>query len=339
MLVLIFIRPQEAVDGAQRAMRMWYSGVAPAMLPFLALMPMITAPEACAAYRKLFSGIMNRLFHLPGAAAPAVIAAMISGSPGGAAMIYEMKANGGLTDSDAARIALAVTGVSPAWLVLGVGCSMLGSRGAGLKLAGIQAAVQLFLLKTLEKVKIGNAQEDKLLKPLSVEKPMWRAVETVICVCGYMAVFGAYGNVLASFIGKKAGAVLLSALDLPSGAAIISQKAFPRQMAALGAAMGFGGLCIAAQNMEKIRNLGVRWQDYLAVRISSAAICATMSLLIFENRPSGALNDPALGKIYVISLLIAGIFAVPGMIFLSKNIFLNKGKDGKTDGEICQKPN
>ncbi len=339
MLVLIFIRPREAVEGAQRAMRMWYQGVAPAMLPFLVLMPMITAPEACIAYRKIFSGIMHRLFHLPGTAAPAVIAAMISGSPGGAAIIYEMKSAGEISDSDAARIALAVSGVSPAWLVLGVGCGMLGSKAAGLKLAAVQAAVQLFLLKLLEKVKIETVREIRQLQRVSQGRPMWSAAETVISVCGYMAVFGAYGNVLSSFIGEKAGIVMMSVLDLPSGAGMIAGKNFPGQMAALGAAVGFGGICIAAQNMERIRNFGIGWREYLTVRVSAAAVCGSACAVMFGKQHSAGLNTAAHGKIYVISLLIAGILAVPGMIFLSKNIFLNKGKDGKTQGDFCQNPN
>ena len=338
MLILIFIRPGEAVSGAQRAMRMWYQGVAPAMLPFLALMPMITAPEACMAYRKIFSAPM-RFFHLPGAAAPAIIAAMVSGSPGGAAIIYEMKEGGGISDSDAARIALAVSGVSPAWLVLGVGCGMLGSKSAGLKIAAVQAAVQLFLLKSLEKVKIAPPRKSTYIqRPLS-GGAMWSAAQTVITVCGYMAVFGAYGNVLASFIGEKPGIALMSVLDLPSGAGMLAANNFPGRMAAIGAAVGFGGICIAAQNMERIRNFGIRWRDYLSVRLSFAAICGVSCLLIFENRPFAARISPANGKIYVISLLTAGIFALPGMIFLSKNIFLNKGKDEKMNGEICQNPN
>ena len=339
MLILIFVRPQEAVDGAQRAMRTWFTGVAPAMLPFLALMPMITAPEACAAYQKLFSGIMNRLFKLPGAAAPAVIAAMISGSPGGSAVIYEMKAGGGISNTDAARIALAVGGVSPGWLVLGVGCGMLGSKAAGLKFAAIQIVVQLFLLKLLEKVKIENAPGSEMHQPKTANRQMWSAVETVLGVCGYMAVFGAYGNVLASFAGKTAGTVLMSVLDLPSGVGMISDQIFRGRYAAIGAAIGFGGLCIAAQNVERIRSFGIRWMDYLFVRLISAILNGGLCAVAFRNmRPEEVFRVPH-GKIYVISLLAAGIFTVPGMIFLSKNIFLNKRKGKKNNAEICQKPN
>ena len=179
VMALIFVRPQQAVNGVQRAMRMWYQGVAPALLPFLALMPMLTGREACAAYEKIFSPVMKKCFRLPGSAAPAVIAAILAGSPGGSAAVNEIRSGGGLSDRHAARIALSVCGVSPAWLVLGVGCSLLGSKAAGVKLALIQAAVQLILLKTLEKVEIQTpvAKQD-IFCPAHTGAPVWRRSQT-----------------------------------------------------------------------------------------------------------------------------------------------------------------
>ena len=326
MLILIFIRPQETVDGAQRAMQLWYTGVAPAMLPFLALTPMITCPEACLAYRKIFSGIMKGLFRLPGEAAPAVIAAMISGSPGGALTICGIYASGGISQQEAARISLACAGVSPAWLVLGVGCGMLGSKTAGWKLAVIQAAVQLFLLKLLEKVEIHCLAEKRDMQKAFSASPMRTAVETVLCVCGYMCVFSAYGSAIASFAGKDAGTGLLAVLDLPAGLGRIAEKGFPGDSFAMGAAVGFGGLCIAAQNMERLKGLGVRWKDYIAIRLTAGAVCSLLCGFALENIHPGSTAADINGKIYVISLLAAGICAVPGLIFLSKNIFLNKRK-------------
>ena len=321
MLILIFARPQQAVEGGQRAMRLWYTGVAPAMLPFLALMPIITGPEACNAYRKMFSGIMKKLFRLPGEAAPAVIAAMISGSPGGAVTVCEMLSSGGFTNAEAVRIALACSGVSPAWLVLGVGCGMLGSKADGLKLAAIQVVVQFSLLKLLEKVEIpgtGNPHQ-----PAPGSAGMWRAVESTLGVCGYMVVFGAAGSVLASFAGKYVSAALLAVLDLPTGLAEITAANFTARPLAIGGALGFGGICIGMQNLERLSGMGVRRRDYFAVRALSASVTAMMAAIWLRSGAHNAAEGTNSVRIYAFSLLGAAIFSVPGMIFLSKNIFLN----------------
>ena len=326
MLVLIFIRPQHAVDGAQRGMRMWYQGVAPALLPFLALMPMLTGSEACKAYEKMLSPLMRKLFRLPGAAAPAIVAGIISGSPGGAAAVCSVKTSGGIDNKQAARIALAVSGVSPAWLVLGVGSKMLGSKAVGLKLAAVQLAIQLFLLKLLEKVEIQTHVAKQDIFCPAHTGAVRNAVETTIAVCGYMAVFGACGNVIASFAGKNAGIALMALLDLPSGAALIAENRFPGYLIALSAAAGFGGICIAAQNMDKLRYIGVRWRDYIAVRALAAAMFAIIGVLVFRNDIQISRYTPKYANIYALSLLAAALFALPTMIYISKNIFLNKGK-------------
>lgn len=321
LLILMFLRPQQAVDGGQRAMRLWYTGVAPAMLPFLALMPMLTSPEACAAYERMLSGWMRKLFGLPGSAAPAVVAAMLSGSPGGAIAVGNVYAAGGITETEARRISLALAGVSPAWLVMGVGCGMLGSRADGLKLALIQAAVQLFLLKLLEKVEIPGQGKPQRTPPASAG--MWRAVESTLGVCGYMVFFGAAGSVLASFAGKYASAALLAVLDLPTGLAEITAADFTARPLAIGGALGFGGICIGMQNLERLSGIGVRRRDYFAVRGLSASLTAMLAAIWLRSGACNAAADANSVKIYAFSLLAAAIFSVPGMIFLSKNIFLN----------------
>ena len=126
IFLLILLKPQQAATSAQQAMAAWYSSVAPALFPFLVLMPLLTSKEACVAYERLFGRWMRPVFRLPGSAVPAVIAGMIAGSPGGAIALRRVVSNSGLTGPEARRIALAVGGVSPAYLIMGVGQQLHG---------------------------------------------------------------------------------------------------------------------------------------------------------------------------------------------------------------------
>ena len=326
LLLGILIRPQAAVEGAQRAMRVWCTGVAPSLFPFLALMPVLTGPEACAAYNALLSGGMRRLFHLPGAAAPAVVTGMIAGSPGGAIAVCRIARYGGLPAPDARRIALAVSGVSPGYLILGVGFALYGSVQLGLALAAIQFCIQLALLWLLR----GILPDGMDAPPALPQEPARRegmraAVESVLVICGYMVLFGAIGSVVASFAGPDAGLAVLLGADLPSGLSELATRSFPGKMLIQGVAIGFGGLCIAAQNLDVLREVGVRPAEYLAVRGVAAGLFGCISGVIL--RAQEANFAPELGKtglVYAFSLAIACIFAVPGLIFLTKELFLNK---------------
>lgn len=328
LLLGILIRPNAAVAGAQRAMRVWCTSVAPALFPFLALMPVLTGPEACAAYNSLLNGVMRRLFHLPGAAATASLIGMIAGSPGGAIAVCRIARSGGLHASEARRIALAVSGVSPAYLMLGVGFGLYGSMSLGLALAAIQLCIQLALLWLLRGVLPDRTDELPALAEAPIRSDGMRgAVESVLVICGYMVLFGAIGAVIASFTGANVGLAVLLTADLPSGLAELAARSFPGKMLIQGVAIGFGGLCIAAQNLDALRSIGVRASEYLAVRGVAAGLFGCVSGVILRAQEANFASEfGKTGLIYAFSLAIACIFAVPGLIFLSKELFLNKEK-------------
>ena len=326
LLLGILIRPEAAVAGAQRAMRVWCSSVAPSLFPFLALMPVLTGPEACAAYDFLFSGVMRRLFHLPGRAAPAVVTGIIAGSPGGALAVCRIARSGGLGTSDARRIALAVSGVSPAYLILGVGFGLYGSMHLGLALAVIQFCIQLALLWLLRGILCDQGAVPALPPDRMQKDGMRAAVEVVLAICGYMVLFGAIGSVVASFAGADVGLAVLLAADLPSGLSELAARSFPGKMLIQGVFIGFGGLCIAAQNLDALREIGVRPTEYLAVRGVAAGLFGCISGVILRAQDANfALTLDKPGLAYAFSLAVACIFAIPGLIFLSKELFLNKG--------------
>lgn len=322
VLLLVLLRPQASVDGAQRAMRLWYESVAPALFPFLALMPVLTGADACAAYERALGGIMMRLFRLPGSAAPAMIIGMIAGSPGGALALRRVAGQSGMEIRDARRIALAVCGVSPAYLILGVGHGLYGSVSMGIRLALVQLITQLLLLRVLD------GGEDASPAPAFPESEnrgwIGGAVEHLLAVCGCMVFFGSVCNVLGSFIGNGAGIALRLVVDLPTGLAALREWNLSGRMLIQGAAIGFGGICIGAQNMGALREIGIRWKDYLAARVTAAVIqgCAAGLLPSFAGTNTFHLSQG--GNAYAFSLLAAGICMLPVLNFLSKKFFLNK---------------
>lgn len=329
VIVGILLRPESAVAGAQRAMRLWVSSVAPALFPFLVLMPVLTGPEACTAYTALFSRIMQPLFHLPGQAAPAVVIGMISGSPGGAIATARIAGQSGMQCGQAWRIALAVAGVSPAFLVMGVGQGLYGSAALGAKLALIQMAVQLILLFALRSFFSGETQKTTLKPDRAQDQPVRQAVEHVLVICGYMVFFSALACVAASLLGKESGLALLLLMDLPSGLAELSVYSFPGAPFTLGAAIGFGGLCIGMQNLDVLGSTGLSLRDYIAVRCMGASLMGMGCMLVLPESAvtlAERVRNPI--NACAFSVLIAAVLALLGMIHFTKKYLINK--DGVT---------
>ena len=277
LVFLLLLWPAEALSAAQGAMRTWAGSVGPSLFPFLALLPMLTAPAARRVYARVLGWLMRPLFRLPGSAAPALLIGLLAGSPAGALAVERVSE--GMPRGEARRLGLMCAGVSPVYLVGGVGAALFGSAAMGLWLALAQAAGQLLLGVALR----GRFAEDAETLPVFPERereaPVRAAVGSVLQVCGYMALFSVAAAMAAKLLGGAAGDLLLYIADMPSGLARAAQTGAPWALA--GAVAGFGGLCIAAQNMAMLRQLGVRWRDYLAARGFVAAVCALALQLRF----------------------------------------------------------
>lgn len=317
--------PETALNAAREAMSAWYYSVAPALFPFMALMPMLTSPQSARAYEFLLGPLLRRLLKLPGAAAPAIVVAMTAGSPAGAIAA----ARSGLSRRDQKRVVLCTCGLSPAFLVTGVGASMLGNPGDGHILLRAQLFSQLVMLLCTR-----GRSEEPSRTPVQQEVPgtdtIRAAVSAVLSVCGYMVVFSTSAAILARILrSETAGLVALTLLDLPSGARALAGLSIERaaKLLLVAAAAGFGGMCIAAQNLSACRNVGISFAKYLSARMSHACLmtAATAFQLRFE---MGKAQIPL--PIMEISALIAVILIVPALIFWKKNLFLNKRNLPKT---------
>lgn len=338
MLIAILLQPQAAVDGAQSAMRMWATSVAPALFPFLAMLPVLAGKEACEAYRHMFARLMGGL-GLPPQGAPAILIGMISGSPGGALAIKRIAAQSGMPKADACRITLAVSGLSPAYLILGVGQGLFGSPALGARLAMLQAAIQIAMLFLLR-----GAFDDKAgVVPAAPDAQMRGAigcaVENVLAICGYMVLFSAASAVLSQWIGRDAGRILLLAADLPSGVAQLAAWDLPGKMFLLGGALGFGGLCIAAQNLHALRDADVHTAEYLAAKGISAALFAMIAGVLHAPERVQSQSLPSALTGYAFSMLAALLLALPVLIYFSNTLFLNKQKSAPDKAESKRNAN
>lgn len=327
ILAILLLRPGETVASAQQAMKIWYTSVAPALFPFLALMPLLTSEEACKAYEALFSRWMRPLFRLPGSAAPAVIAGMIAGSPGGAITLKRVAVNSNLSPGEARRIALAVSGVSPAYLIIGVGQGLHGSVRLGMNLALAQACTQLLLLALLPSHREDHERICGMDQEIDQRNPITAAVESILGVCGYMVFYGVIAGALSGMLGEGIGDALLLIMDLPSGLAALAKSQLPMKLMLQGAAIGFSGMCIISQNLNALKGLNLKRREYLVVRLASAFMIGLASIAMQSGwmGMAGKMSE-ALRKSYAISLLFAAIAILPGLYLLSKQLFLNKRK-------------
>ena len=323
LMALLLARPQAAALGALRAMAAWAASVAPAVFPFLALMPLLTCDEAARAYEKLLGGLTARLFRLPGAAAPAMVIGMVAGVPAGPLAARSVAARTGLDRGQLQCLAIAAMGFSPAFLISGVGAGMLGSAALGWRLLLGQLLTQLTLLVATRRLWRDRLQPVEPLPEEAEASPVRSAVLVALTVCGYMALFGALTGALRAWIGRGASNALLCLLDVPSGARLLAASGVEARikLPLLAGMCGFGGICVAAQNLRALKGCGIPAGEYLAARLLAAGLCAGFVALMARFDGSARLPfDAVRQNPLAAAALVACALSVPVLVKMRKSI-------------------
>ena len=140
--------PAQALYATRAAIANWGLVVAPALFPFMVVLPYLTCHEACVVYQKVFGALSRRAFALPGTAASAIVTGLAAGSPAGAMAVARVARREGMTTGEAARMAGIACGLGPIYIVSGMGVALSGSAAEGWRLA-ISQFVALILTGVL----------------------------------------------------------------------------------------------------------------------------------------------------------------------------------------------
>lgn len=316
-VALLLARPEAAANAAREALAQWYRVVAPALFPFMALMPLLTSDESLHFYERIFGGLMG-LFGLPGAAASAVAVGLLAGSPAGCFAARRAAAGSGMNRGQLERLSAACCGLSPGFLISGVGAGMLGSAALGHILLRSQVAAQLILLALPAGREAGPIQ----VPPVAArDDSVGGAVRAVLGVAGYMALFAALAGALGALAGERIGNAALALMDVTSGARVVSAAALPMpaKLALLSGLTTFGGVCVCAQNLAALAGCGVRAAPFVARRAFAAAMAALLTWAQLRYPPRvfiSAAPDPL-----KVACLAAVLMAIPAIYRLKKIYF------------------
>ena len=314
-VALLLSKPQAASKGAAEALVRWYASVAPALFPFLALMPLLTCGEAVGVYEKLLARPMRACFKLPGAAAPGMIVGMAAGTPAGALAARNVAAESGMNRGQLHRLVAGIAGFSPAFLVGGIGVGMLNSAAMGWKLWEAQLLTQITLMLLLRGAWKSRTEGVEAVGGAADDRPIRGAVMGILTICGYMTLFGALAGALSEWVGQGPADVLVCLMDVPSGALRVTKLAMPEdiRLLLLAGMCGFGGMCIIAQSLGALKGCGVGAGAYVGIRVLAGAIEAgCMALLLKLPRlKAGYIIEPIRKKPLAAAMLIAAVLACP----------------------------
>ena len=332
---LLLIYPETALNAALSAAHGWYTSVAPALFPFMTLMPLLTCPDSIRTWERLLGRLMRPLLNLPGAAAPAIVIALTAGSPAGAHAAVRICSEARMSRAQLERLIGCTCGFSPAFLITGVGVSMLGSASDGMLLLRAQILSQLTLLFLTR-----HTRPDLPLPPVpesTQPEPIRSAVLNVLAVCGYMIVFAVAAAILARLLrSPDVGLAALCLLDAPSAARSIASLPLSREvkLLSISAVTASGGLCAAVQNLAACKNTGVRPAKYAVSRLLHTLLTTAFTAIQLHKT---ILSTAFFARPMEFSALTAAFLSVPVLIFWKKDPFLNRRNFEKASQKAPQK--
>ncbi len=275
---------QSVLDGIS----LWAACVLPAVFPFLFLTALLTALPPFSAFSKKFSPVMGKIFRISGAGGGAAILAALSGYPVGARLLCDLSESGAVAREEKFRLACLATTSGPMFLVGSVGCMMYRSMKAGAILLFchlLSVWTVCFLLrfsaKRTEPVPPPPpARQDGLLYD-----SLYRAVISILCVGGLIALFSCFGQMLADLglfrllsFGPCSEGVLRGLLEMTSGCAALAELGTPLSLACACALVTFGGMCVLCQQATYLVRAGVSMPKFLLVKCLQAALAFGLCL-------------------------------------------------------------
>lgn len=263
----LLIDSNQAMLRAREAMSLWASSVAPALFPFLALLPALTDEAALSAYERLFGRGVKKLFRISGASAAPCLIGLIAGSPAGAIATLRAYRAGAISKRDARVLSALSSGVGPVFIVSSVGGGMMNDTEAGVRLLICAWASSFISAFLISRIRLSGADE---FYEGGFEAPSTGAVREavvgILTVCGYMTVFrvfagGLPGEIYAFFEISGGCSVAAGKGSLPMASAVI----------------GFGGVCLLAQNYAHLKSAGMGFFELFLIKAAGGMLCAGLS--------------------------------------------------------------
>lgn len=332
--------PKAAADGALQGLILSFKTVIPALFPYFVLSNLFIRFGAAKLFAKPLQGILNRIFHLPGSCAPALILGFLGGYPIGAKTAAELYNEGLCSKADAASLLSFCSCAGPGFILGFVGSGIFRSTKAGMLLWAVHILSAL-LTGLLLRRKNTIPQNAKTAVPASSApfsesfvSSLSSAVQSSLGICGTVVFFSVLLSLLhaAGLLSPLDDSALLSALlcgalELTGGISRLPNTLSPLSAAAASFLLGWGGLCVHMQTLSVLTGSGIPVNRYFLGKALHGSIGAVLAYLLFS-RPGISLPASFPGQTPN-PLPNMFFYSVPLLLFLLLCIFRKKaGKTG-----------
>lgn len=281
IFILIFMSG-EAKLGAKEGLTLCENIIIPSLLPILIITNIIIKTDCSNIFEKLFGALFEKVLRLPRCSSTAVIFGLIGGYPAGAVLTSHLYEQGYIDEKNAARIMRFNFCGGVAFIITAVGtiCNQSTKTGAALYIINIISSLIICIISALfskKHIYLKSEPQKKLNLSDALVESVEITVKSLLNMCAYIILFSALTGIanLPQYMNPL--------IEITNGICSKNVK-LPFEYCAFF--LAFGGFCIHFQLIGILRQIRMKYIDFLVFRVLGALIsfaAAKIYLILFPD--------------------------------------------------------
>lgn len=294
-LFVLIIASSRVIESAAYGMRLCWELILPSLFPFFVVSSLLSRLDFPSLAGKGLAPLAERLFHVSGVGATALLIGLTGGYPLGASYLADLEARGSLDPRETERLLGFCNNSGPAFLVGAIGAGIFHSTGIGVLLyvSHALAAVLAGILLRDDKHRCEPFTAKGADEPLPFSRAFSDAIRASVLaalnVCGFVVCFTVFTGLLdawgviallstrlSSLTGlglPQARALLTGFWELGGGiGAMRGLSATPGNLALAAVLVGWGGISVHFQTLAVLSESKAKASPHLTGRLLSAAL-------------------------------------------------------------------
>lgn len=296
LMLLFFLFPVAAFQGARSGLLLWFHQVLPSLLPFLILSNLILSCGIHRSLGRLLYPVLSRLFSLSASGCYALLLGCLSGLPLSAKVISDLYENDELTKREGVLLLTLCSNPSPMFLISYAAVSQLALPDQPylvlllvLGSALLSHLIFRLLFHTEQAVKEPLPAPCALPQELSfsvIDRCIMNGFEIAAKIGGYIVLFSIVSSIFSCLTAALPNSPLtllpLSVLEITTGikALCSGQLSAPIRLTAVVACCNFGGLSVFAQTKSVLSSRLLPFRQFAHIKLLQTLLGLLLTQLV-----------------------------------------------------------
>lgn len=311
----LMLFPQDAMAAAKDGLLLCFNVIIPSLFPFFVLSALVVDLGLAAHLGRALEGLMQPLFRVPGACAPAFLLGFVGGYPVGAKTAIQLYEKGMCTKTEAERLLAFCNNSGPAFILGVVGTGVFASSQVGVLLYLAHAAASLCVGLLFRFYKGGTAARTNQRRPgprfeaqrftAALTGAIKNSFLSTLNICAFVVFFtvvirllflsgllpalaALLGRILAPLGFSQAWAerLLTGFIELSSGVWTLSGwGTMAGRMSMAAFMLGWAGLSVHCQVLSFIGGSGLSVRTYILGKFLHGGLSAAFVALLYRLFP------------------------------------------------------